>query len=156
MKNDATTRTPSSAERARKSALAEVKARADALEARQHSEGRKAASPRPPKPAKPGKGKQRPVRPVPTARKAPRSRRPDRPLSCLDAAAKVLAESGKPMRVAEVVETMEQKGLWKSKSGKTPAATLHAAVIREIAKRGAASRFVKKDRGLFAASGKGA
>ena len=48
-----------------------------------------------------------------------------------------------------------KKGLWKSKSGKTPEATVYAAIIREIHDKGVDSRFEKKDRGLFAAAGKG-
>lgn len=34
-------------------------------------------------------------------------------------------------------------------SGRTPTATIHAAIGVEIAKKGAASRFVKVARGLF-------
>jgi len=41
-----------------------------------------------------------------------------------DAAAKVLAEAGKPMNCKAVVETMLAKGLWKT-GGKTPAATIY-------------------------------
>jgi hypothetical protein len=179
MKKDATTATPSSTERARRAALAEVKARADALEApkaarlatpptspdvgpaSEATEGRKAASPRPPKatsaatkPAKgkgASKGKRKPVRPVPAA-KGKRKPKGDRPLSGLDAAAKVLAGSGKPMRVSEIVEQMSKRGLWTSKAGRTPEATVYAAIIREIRDKGVESRFVKKDRGLFAAT----
>jgi len=40
------------------------------------------------------------------------------------------------------------KKLW-STSGKTPSATLYAAIIREIAKKGAGARFEKVDRGRF-------
>ena len=69
-------------------------------------------------------------------------------MSGLDAAAKVLAEAGKPMNCKEVVETMLAKGLWKT-GGKTPAATIYAAIIREIASKGDKARFRKTDRGLF-------
>jgi len=72
-------------------------------------------------------------------------------LSALDAAAKILAESKEPMRCGDLVARMESKGLWKSKSGKTPAATVYAAMIREIAAKKAASRFTRTERGLFAA-----
>lgn len=71
--------------------------------------------------------------------------------SAVDAAAQVLAKAGKPMRVKDLVAEMESKGLWKSPGGKTPAATLYSAMIREITVKGKAARFVKKDRGLFAA-----
>lgn len=69
-------------------------------------------------------------------------------MSGLDAAAKVLADSGKPMTSQEMVEAMVAMGLWKS-NGKTPHATIYAAVIREIAKKGSNGRFRKTDRGLF-------
>ena len=48
----------------------------------------------------------------------------------------------------EMVEAMSGKGLWKS-SGATPHATIYAAIIREIAKKGSGSRFRKTDRGHF-------
>jgi hypothetical protein len=72
--------------------------------------------------------------------------------SGLDAAAKVLEESGEPMTTKEMVEVAEAKGYWKSPGGKTPHATVYSAIIREIAKKGDASRFVKTERGKFAAS----
>ena len=67
----------------------------------------------------------------------------------------VLAASTKPMKATDMVAQMEAKGLWKTKSGKTPEATLYAAIIREIAAKGRESRFRKHDRGVFVA-GKGA
>ena len=73
-------------------------------------------------------------------------------MSALDAAARVLADVGKPMRVGAVVQAMEANGLWRSPNGKTPSATVSAAIIREIAAKGKESRFVRKDRGLFAAA----
>ena len=71
-------------------------------------------------------------------------------MSGLDAAARVLKESGKPMKVKEVVETMLAKGYWKT-GGKTPAATIYSAIIREIDVKKGNSRFKKTGRGLFAA-----
>jgi hypothetical protein len=85
----------------------------------------------------------------PRAKKA-KADKPKR-VSGLDAAAKVLEESGQPMTAKEMVEAAEAKGYWKSPSGKTPHATIVSAIIREIAKKGDASRFVKTDRGKFAA-----
>ena len=67
--------------------------------------------------------------------------------SGLDAAAKVLAEAAEPLNAKEIVERMLAKGLWKT-NGKTPAATIYAAIIREIAK-GDPSRFRKVERGKF-------
>lgn len=73
-------------------------------------------------------------------------------LSALEAAAKLLAGTGKPMRTGDLIVEMKAKGLWESPGGKTPAATLSAAIGREIAVKGAKSRFRKADRGLFAAT----
>jgi hypothetical protein len=79
--------------------------------------------------------------------KKPASDKPKRP-SGLDAAAKVLEETGQPMNVKEIVEVAFTKGYWKP-AGRTPAATLASALIREIAKKGGDSRFRKSDRGKF-------
>jgi hypothetical protein len=84
----------------------------------------------------------------PGAKKA-KADRPKR-ASGLDAAAKVLEESGQPMTAKEMVEAAEAKGYWKSPGGKTPHATVYSAIIREIAAKGNDSRFVKTERGKFA------
>ena len=68
--------------------------------------------------------------------------------SGLDAAAKVLAETGEPMSCKAIVERMLAKGLWQT-NGKTPAATIYAAIIREISKKGDHARFRKVERGQF-------
>lgn len=83
--------------------------------------------------------------------KAPKVKEPkkDGKMSGLDAAAKVLAEAGAPMNTRDVVATAAAKGYWSS-SAKTPAATIYAAIIREIAVKGAQARFKKTDKGLFA------
>ncbi|XVJ61105.1 MAG: hypothetical protein HEQ23_11790 [Tepidisphaera sp.] len=47
---------------------------------------------------------------------------------------------------------MAAKGLWTSPGGKTPAATLYAAIVREITTKGKDARFRKADRGLFTAN----
>ena len=65
------------------------------------------------------------------------------------AATKVLADAGKPMRAKDMVETMLAKGLWKT-GGKTPATTMYAAIIRKIAAKKDEARFRKADRGMFA------
>jgi len=54
------------------------------------------------------------------------------------------------MRVTEVMAEIQAKGLWATK-GATPKATIYAAIIREIAAKGNASRFKKTDRGTFTA-----
>ncbi len=89
---------------------------------------------------------------TPKAGKAAKTPATNKPLSGLDAAAKVLADAGQPMRARELVNTMIERGLWKS-GGKTPHATIYAAMIREIAAKKNAARFRKTDRGLFAFNG---
>jgi hypothetical protein len=66
----------------------------------------------------------------------------------LDAAFKVLEETGQPMNVKEIVEVAFTKSYWKP-AGRTPSATLASALIREISKKGANSRFRKTERGKF-------
>jgi hypothetical protein len=85
----------------------------------------------------------------PKRAKAPKEKK----MSGLDSAAKVLAEAGEPLQCGEVAKRTLEAGLWKT-SGKTPAATLHAAIIREIKAKGKESRFRKTGRGLFAAATK--
>jgi hypothetical protein len=70
-------------------------------------------------------------------------------LSALDAAAKVLEESGQPMNCQEMIEQMAQKGYWTSPGGKTPSSTLYSAVLRELQTKGEQARFVKVERGKF-------
>jgi hypothetical protein len=70
--------------------------------------------------------------------------------SALDAAGRVLSESGQPMTAPALIEAMSAKGYWLSPKGQTPAATLYAAISREIGKKGKEARFKKTDRGTFA------
>jgi len=81
-------------------------------------------------------------------RKAKSAKKGDGKLSGLDAAAKVLAEAGEPLDTKTMVDRMLAQGLWAT-GGKTPAATIYAAIIREIGVKGDASRFRKTDRGKF-------
>ena len=74
-------------------------------------------------------------------------------LSAIDAAAKVLWESGEPMNAKRMIEAMSTKGYWSSPGGKTPWATLYSAILAEITKKGKESRFKKTDRGHFALNG---
>ena len=120
-------------ERAREAALAEIKDRLDG---------------RPTDAAKAKGGK------APKTPKAPKEKKPKR-VSALDAAAQIIAGAKVPMRAKEMIAEMEAKGLWKSPGGKTPEATLYAAIIREIAAKGDKARFKKHDKGVFVA-GKGA
>jgi len=70
-------------------------------------------------------------------------------LSAIDAAAKLLGETKEPMTTKEMIEQMATKGYWTSPGGKTPAATLYSAILREIQTKGAEGRFVKTERGKF-------
>jgi hypothetical protein len=93
-----------------------------------------------------------------TAVASPRSKKPkkaaddgrEKKLSALDAAAKILSETGRPMSCQEMIESMAGKGYWSSPGGKTPAATLYSAILREITTKGEAGRFQKAERGKFA------
>jgi len=68
--------------------------------------------------------------------------------SGLDAATQVLADAKDPLSAKEMVELMLTKGLWQT-TGRTPSATIHAAIIREIAAKGDAARFRKAAPGRF-------
>ena len=71
-------------------------------------------------------------------------------LSALDAAAQVLAARGEPMTAPELIAAMAEQKLWTSPNGKTPAATLYAAILREITTKGKESRFSRPEPGKFA------
>ncbi len=132
-------------DKARKAALAEISARIN---------GTPNGSPTTPAAAKAAKGAKAKAAPKAKPAKAPKPAKTKK-VSCIDAAAQVLAGSKVPMRATEMIAEMEKKGLWTSPGGKTPEATLYAAIIREIAAKGTAARFKKQDRGVFVA-GKGA
>lgn len=125
-----------STERLKAVALAEIKQRLDGKPAPKGKEkaAKAAKAPKAPKPPK-----------------APKEAKPKR-VSALDAAAQVLANSEVPMRAKELIAAMEKKGLWTSPGGKTPHATLYAAMIREIAALGDKARFKKHERGVFVAT----
>jgi len=74
-------------------------------------------------------------------------------LSALDAAAQVLAGKGEPMTAPELIAAMAEQKLWSSPNGKTPAATLYAAILREITTKGKESRFTRPEPGKFARTG---
>lgn len=71
--------------------------------------------------------------------------------SLLNLAAKVLAEAGEPLGCQQMVERVLATGLWQTE-GKTPAATLSSAILREINTRGDKTRFRKVERGKFEAA----
>ncbi len=145
--------------KARKEAIAEIDQRLDP-----------APTPSPAADAAPKeKTRSKPAAKAPRAQKAPKAAKAQgktkgksakepktKRIGALDAAAQVLDANRDPMTCADMVTLMRDKGLWSSPGGKTPAATLYAAIIREIAKKGASARFRKVERGMFVSGGKGA
>src|SRR5207245_2300831 len=82
------------------------------------------------------------------AEKAAKEPKPKK-TSALDAAAKVLAESGEAMTTQAMIEAMAAKDYWSSPGGATAAATLYSAILRELSTKGEQARFVKTQRGKF-------
>ena len=107
-----------------------------------------AKTPSPPKSAEPASKRRRAG--ASTTRGSKPGSGDGKKLSALDAAAKVLQESGRAMGCKEVIEAMAAKGYWTSPGGKTPEATLCSAILRATKTRGAQSRFTRAQRGKFA------
>ena len=84
-----------------------------------------------------------------TGKKSTKGTDKHKKLSALDAAAKVLGETQKPMGTKEMIDAMADRGYWKSPGGATPWATLYAAIIKEVATKGKESRFKKAEPGKF-------
>jgi hypothetical protein len=78
---------------------------------------------------------------------------PKHKLSALDAATKVLGESGQAMSCSELIRAMAAQGYWSSPRGRTPSGTLYSAILRELQTKGEQARFVKTQRGKFALRG---
>jgi hypothetical protein len=93
--------------------------------------------------AKPGRKKKASDEPADPAKKT----------SQIQAALQVLANAKEPMNCQAMVEAMSAHGLWTSPGGKTPHATLYAAILREINTKGNDARFRKVDRGQFTIAG---
>jgi hypothetical protein len=106
--------------------------------------------------AKPARAKSAPATAVaataPEAPSAapPKERSKSGKLSALDAAAKVLEETGQPLTCQEMIDAMANQGYWSSPGGRTPAATLYSAILRELTAKGDQCRFIKTERGKFA------
>jgi hypothetical protein len=81
--------------------------------------------------------------------KSPAAAEQPKKLSALDAAARVLGESGQTMNCQEMIEAMAVKGYWTSPGGKTPSSTLYSAILRELKTKGSDARFRKTERGKF-------
>lgn len=104
------------------------------------------------------KGTKAPKTPKAATRKAarnPEAAAGTKRVSALDAAAEVLQSKGKPMHSQELIAAMAEQGLWSSPNGKTPHATLYAAILREINTKGSNARFRKVERGAFEYAGGG-
>jgi hypothetical protein len=144
-KKKTTTKTSSkkSGEALRKEALADADRNLKAIEAAERGET----------PVKPAM-KERKATTKPGKASGGKPHKNERKISGLDAAAKVLTESKEPLNATTIAEKAIAAG-WKT-NGKTPHATLYAAMTREIAVKGRESRFKKTERGLFTATGKGA
>ena len=96
------------------------------------------------KPAKDAKNAKDAKQRKPNSDKPAKERKP----GGLDAAARVLREAGVPMNCGDIVKTALEKGYWQT-GGKTPSATIYAAILREINVKGANARFRKTARGHF-------
>lgn len=75
--------------------------------------------------------------------------KPAKAMSALDAAARLLADSTEALNCKELIDGIAANGYWTSPGGKTPHSTLYAALMREINKKGANSRFCKPLPGRF-------
>ena len=134
-----------STEKLRKAAIAEIEQRIAGTETSAAPKAKRSKATRPEPVTGPAKAKA-------TAEKAakpkrePKAKRP----SGLDLAAKALEAAGQPLNAQQLAAAAIKLG-WQT-SGKTPHATLYAAVIREIAAKGRDSRFTKTERGLFASN----
>ena len=81
------------------------------------------------------------VNPAPESGSGPR---PEKKLSLLNAAARVLAACRTPMNCKEMIAKAVEMGLWTPTGAKTPEQTLYSGIFREM-KSGAESRFKKSE-----------
>ncbi len=90
------------------------------------------------------------------AAKSPKDKKPNtkmpvkKKLGQLDAVIRVLQQAKQPLNC----KAMAKKKLWQSPAGRTPDATLYAAILRQISQKGKDARFKRIDRGLFALKAK--
>jgi HB1, ASXL, restriction endonuclease HTH domain len=88
--------------------------------------------------------------PLPSNSRDPQKASVVKKMSCLDAAAKLLTETGQPMTCQELIAAIAAAGYWTSPAGKTPQATLYAAIVREMRTKKDRARFRKTAPGRFA------
>ena len=74
------------------------------------------------------------------------------PMSCLDAAERILREAGTPLHYEEITERALAANLWFT-SGKTPAATVNARLCDDMKRYGDRSRFERNSPGVFSLRG---
>ena len=79
-----------------------------------------------------------------------KTERPDGKISGLQAAYIVLKDAAEPLNIRQIMERINERGLAKL-AGKTPSATVSAAMQREMQNKQSDSRFEKAGKGLFAA-----
>lgn len=72
----------------------------------------------------------------------------NKPMSCLDAAERVLREAGQALHVNALTQQMLDKGYWLSQ-GQTPEQTVRSAISTDIRKHGSASRFRQVGPSIF-------
>jgi len=72
-------------------------------------------------------------------------------MSALDAAHKVLVETGKALTIRQITEAILEKGDCPNLKGATPQLTVSSAIQREVANKGNMSRFYKAGKGLYGA-----
>jgi hypothetical protein len=89
------------------------------------------------------------AKPVPSKATSAKQQATHSKLTALEAAAKVLSETKKALSAQEMIEAMQAQGYWTSPKGKTPSATLYAALTREIKIKGNQARFQKASPGHF-------
>jgi len=77
-----------------------------------------------------------------------RRKNANKPMSGLDAAAKILSDTKTALNAKEILQQIQEQNLWKT-SGKTPHATLYAGIIREISHKKDEARFRRAEKGKF-------
>lgn len=100
-------------------------------------------------PAKPKVRKAPAKKPARAAAKKSAKPAKERGMGLLEAGYRVLKGTTKPMTIGDIYQKIIDRKLWKPGKGKTPQATLSAAVIGDIAKGPRKARFKRVDCGLF-------
>ena len=86
--------------------------------------------------------------------KTPEVAKEPRKPGILAIAADILAKTKKAMTAKEIVDHALENKMWET-NGATPGATLYSALIRDVAKKGSESRFMRAEKkGMFCAAGK--